>query len=56
MAYRRDIDKEIALRSRTATKGTVSSTDGDFKVSVTYKVSRSVDTAPAPGALGANRR
>lgn len=45
VAYRRDIDKEIALRLKDCDEGTVSSTDGDFKVSVTYKVSRSVDTA-----------
>lgn len=47
VAERRKIDASIAALLKDATKpeGTISQKAGDWKVSVTYKVSRKVDTS-----------
>lgn len=44
VSYRRDIDNAIALALKDRDEGTVSTTLDGFKVSVTYKLTRKVDT------------
>ena len=46
------LTRRLRCRLKDRDEGTVSSTDGDFKVSVTYKGITQRRYRPAPGALG----
>ncbi len=45
IARRRNLDTEIAARLKDREEGSVTQEDGEYKIQVTYKVTRKVDTA-----------